>query len=93
MRIARLPESVKQLPATERIAALQAIVNEALHRRNICPRGQYVAGPSASRVAVVKKNRAYFAESNFSNYNRQTGESVPETYLEKIAVEAVASAR
>jgi hypothetical protein len=92
MRIPRLPDSVKALPSGERVARLQEIVNAELHRQNICPVGEYVAGPRTNRVGVHRRNGAYYAESNFSNYNRQTGESTPETHLEEIALEAIGNA-
>ena len=94
MRIPRLPDSVRSLPNPQkRVNALQSIVNQALHARNICPRGQYNAGPTTFRVGVYLRGSTYVVESNFSNYDRRTGESTSETYLENIALEAIANVR
>lgn len=92
MRIPKLPQSIKNLPFNERQAALQQLVNAELHRQNICPHGQYTAGPTAQRVGVYHRNRGWYVVSNFSNYNRTTGENVPETYLEPIALAAIEKA-
>ena len=84
-RLQQLPPSVKRLPFAERQLALQQIVNSRLHRQNICPIAEYVAGPRAPRVGVYydAKNRYWYLSAADGN----------EEHLEANAMEAIESQR
>jgi hypothetical protein len=82
VNIRMIPESVKQLPFQERQQALQDIVNAELHRQNICPMGEFVAGPRAPRVGVYRAKRRWYVSASFDN----------EEQLERIAIDAIHTA-
>jgi len=68
MRLTRLPDCVRALPTlAARQKAMQAAINAALHRQNICPRGQHMCGIGAPRVGVYHqtKPRCWYIEATF----------------------------
>jgi hypothetical protein len=68
MRKILIPDDILALPAGERLKAIRERINEHLHRRSICPIGQYFCGIRTQVVGIVKVGRRYFyIEPNFDS--------------------------
>jgi hypothetical protein len=67
IRIQRLPPSIRRLPLAQRREALQRIANHALHSRNICPIGQFVAGNIEVTVGIYRHTEGgyWYVSNNF----------------------------
>lgn len=86
MKLKRLPECVRKLrTVAARQKAMQLAVNDALHRNNICPQGEYMCGVRAPRVGVTYQThpRGWYVHSNFDEPNADA--------YEHLAVQAIQS--
>jgi hypothetical protein len=54
MNLPKLPNYLREMTIAERQQALQCEVNEVLHRWNICPIGEYMAGPRTNLLHVER---------------------------------------
>ena len=82
MRLPLLPDCVRRLPDVEsRQKAMQAAINSALHRQNICPIGQHMSGHRSNRVGVYRSRRHWYIEANFDETGSRN--------FERIALNAV----
>lgn len=61
-----IPDDILEAPRVERLKMLRERINHELHRRSICPIGQYFSGIRTDRVGIVHMGRKYaFIEANF----------------------------
>ena len=77
MRLSRLPSCVRALPSVDaRQKAMQAAVNSALHRQNICPIGCHMSGHRSNRVGVHRSGRHWYIEANFDESGSRNFEHI-----------------
>lgn len=77
MKLQRLPDCVRALPNVEaRQKAMQASINSALHRQNICPIGQHMSGHRSNRVGVYRSRRHWYIEANFDEQGSRNFENI-----------------
>ncbi len=66
---------------------MQAAVNSALHRQNICPVGQHMAGVRAPRVGVYRqsKPRCWYNEATFDEPGARNFEHIALNAIEDMS--------
>lgn len=70
MRLERIPYHIKKTPWKERKESLQGAVNEILNKRNICPVGEYVAGPRTFIIHVAHQHGHWHIFNNWNEDER-----------------------